>query len=56
MFTNYVICSPPTDKSADAIVSAYLKEVYCTLGGSRKSYMTMEVSSKLTFFQRYLLN
>ena len=36
MLTYYVICVTLTDKSANTIASAYLKEVYCLLGESRK--------------------
>ena len=35
MLTNYIICAPTPYKSADAVVNAYLKEVYYRFGGSR---------------------
>ena len=34
MLTNYVMCIPLVDKSADTVVSAYLKNIYCRLRGS----------------------
>ena len=52
MLTNYVICVPLTDKSADTVVSVYLREVYCRIGGSRKSYLTIKVCSKPHYFQK----
>ena len=36
MLTIYIICIPITDKSADTVVNAYLKEVYCRFRGSWK--------------------
>ena len=36
MLTNYIICIPIPDKSSDTVVNAYLREVYCTFGGSQK--------------------
>ena len=35
MLTHYVICIPLKDKSVDTEVIAYLREVYCQIGGSR---------------------
>ena len=36
MLTNYVKCIPMADKSAETVMSTYLKDIYCRLGGSRK--------------------
>ena len=53
ILTNYVICVPLTDKSADTLVITYVTEVYCLFGGSRKSpYQIMEVNSKTLHFQK----
>ena len=47
--TNDVMCVPLVDKSADTIVSAYLKEKYCTFGSSWKfvSYIGSEFKNAL---------
>ena len=42
MLTNYVICVPLIDKFADIAVSAYLREVYCRLGGIGKIVSTRQ--------------
>ena len=36
MLTNSVFCIPITDKTADAVVNACLKEIYCQFWGSCK--------------------
>ena len=46
MLTTYVICVPLTDQSADTVVSAYIRDVFCWFGGCRKSYLVVEVSLK----------
>ncbi|MCG8430239.1 MAG: DDE-type integrase/transposase/recombinase, partial [Candidatus Omnitrophica bacterium] len=36
MLTGYVFCIPIPDKKADTVTEAYIREVYCKFGGSRK--------------------
>ena len=36
MFTNYIICIPIPYKSADVVVNAYLKKVYCRFTRNQK--------------------
>ena len=51
MLTNYVICIPILDKSADIVVNAYLKEVYCRFGGRKRFCQIMEVNLKFIIFR-----
>ena len=36
MLINYVTCVTMTDKSVDTVMSAYLKDIYCGIRGTRK--------------------
>ena len=38
MLTNYFLRVPLSDKRADAIVHAYIREVYCNFSGSYKTF------------------
>ena len=50
MVTNWAMCIPLADKFADTVVSAYLKDIYCSSGGNRKILCYNESKSKNLLF------
>ena len=39
MIKNYTLCVHLADKSADEVINAYLREICCRFGGSRKLFI-----------------
>ena len=52
VLTNYVICVPLVEKSADTVVNTYLKEIYRRFGGSWKKLSDIGSYSKTCNFEK----
>ena len=55
MPTNYALCTPLSDKSADTVVNTYVKEVYCWLLWSQKFLLDNGSEFKNFFFSELAL-